>query len=118
MMQQLQLDLFFDPKKGDYSRHILTLSPRPLMCICTFPLPLSPLADSCPKRLTVRDGIKLSCTYVNKVLAHSPNLPANSAALWRGCEEGRESREEVRSDRRRMTSAVWRTGTLGRAVSV
>lgn len=65
----------------------------------------------------MRDRIKPPCTYVNKILPHSPKLPPNSAELWRGSEEGYKQEREVRSDQRRMISAVWRVGALGRAVS-
>lgn len=64
----------------------------------------------------MRDRIKPPCTYVNKILPHSPKLPPNSAER-RGSEEGNKQEREVRSDRRRMVSAVWRVGALGRAVS-
>lgn len=46
MMWQLQLDLFFEPERWDYSCHILSHSLRPLMCICTFSSHFSHLADS------------------------------------------------------------------------
>lgn len=96
----------------------LSLSQRPLMCNCTFSLHFSSLADSfvwCVLQWGTesRHYALMSIKYPLTVLNYHLTVQGYGEGLKRGINK----REEVRSDWRRVISAVWRAGAHGRAVS-